>query len=93
VFLGQFPEAGDGILTTLPLRSHLHGGSSPQKHGDKRFKRRELKRKSATSCSDKFFFSLGAIYEKNNHGSLRYRAGSFQAKQTLAYRNSRVLKN
>ena len=37
-FLGQFPGAGDGILTTLPLRSHLHGGSSPQKHCDKKFK-------------------------------------------------------
>ena len=37
-FLGQFPGAGDGILTTLPLRSHLHGGSSPQKNGDKKLK-------------------------------------------------------
>jgi hypothetical protein len=26
-FFGQLPGAGDGILTTLPLRSHLHGGS------------------------------------------------------------------
>ena len=37
-FLGQFPGAGDGILTTLPLHSRLHGGSSPQKHGDKKNK-------------------------------------------------------
>jgi len=37
-FLGQFPGAGDGTLTTLPLRTHLHGGNSPQKHGVKTFK-------------------------------------------------------
>jgi hypothetical protein len=37
-FLGQFPGTGDGILTTLPLLSHIHGGSSPQKHGVKKFK-------------------------------------------------------
>ena len=37
-FLGHFQGAGDGILTTLPLRSHLHRGSSPQKHGAKKFK-------------------------------------------------------
>jgi hypothetical protein len=37
-FLGQFPGAGDGILTKLPLRSHLHGGSLPQKHGDIKYR-------------------------------------------------------
>ena len=37
-FLGQFTGPGDGILTTLPLRSHLHGGSSQKKNGVKKFK-------------------------------------------------------